>query len=401
LSLSRTAAGLLVASGLLCGNAARGDGPHAAAGAPASALETRRLGLLHRAEAALRSGEAGPAVALLERAALMAHAPDTETALVRAYLQGGEYRRALAFAAHAAGAHREAPGAGVLYAWLLALGGQNAIAAQQFGELQRLHPTNAAVRQAARAVAAGAPWATGVLLKAPARLAPYGPVPGLAHAARVAASATLLPGGAWAAAPLGALPTGTKAVWVRNGLGQSSRARVERRMAAAGVALLRLYPPLTAPEGVALAGRDPFAGAIGYAIEFAPGPSAAPAWPLLAAGFFGARGGSAAPALQGLGIALPLGRHGGPVFDASGQLAGIALAPPRPPERQGAGGTGDALLLPASGLRMLLRTAALPPSVAGGGLSAPARPAMDLVYENSLRMALQLLTAPPDRPSGR
>jgi len=47
---------------------------------------------------------------------------------VRSQMQMGEYRRALAFASHTAGAHLEAPAAAALYAWLLRAGGQHAYA---------------------------------------------------------------------------------------------------------------------------------------------------------------------------------------------------------------------------------------------------------------------------------
>ncbi len=46
-------------------------------------------------------------------------------------MQAGEYRRALSFGAHAAGAHRDFPAATALYAWLLYVGGQDAFAARR------------------------------------------------------------------------------------------------------------------------------------------------------------------------------------------------------------------------------------------------------------------------------
>ena len=66
-----------------------------------------RSALLARGEALLADGDTAAATLQLDRAAMMLHAPDTEMALVRAYLQAGDYRRALTFCAHTAGAHRE------------------------------------------------------------------------------------------------------------------------------------------------------------------------------------------------------------------------------------------------------------------------------------------------------
>ena len=58
-----------------------------------------RAAVLRSAEAALARGEPTQAVNAFDRAALMLHSADAEMSLVRAYLQAGEYRRALAFCA--------------------------------------------------------------------------------------------------------------------------------------------------------------------------------------------------------------------------------------------------------------------------------------------------------------
>ena len=93
-------------------------------------LMKERAAQLDAAEAALARGDTDAALAGFERAAGMLHAPDTEMGLVRSQMQAGQYRRALAFAAHTAGAHLEAPAASALYAWLLRVGGQEAYARQ-------------------------------------------------------------------------------------------------------------------------------------------------------------------------------------------------------------------------------------------------------------------------------
>lgn len=69
---------------------------------------SERSALLAQGESALARGDVGNALAAFERAALMLHAADTEMALVRTYMQAGEYRRAVSFSAHTAGAHRQA-----------------------------------------------------------------------------------------------------------------------------------------------------------------------------------------------------------------------------------------------------------------------------------------------------
>ena len=86
----------------------------AAAVSPARLLE--RADLLKTGEAALSRLDVNAALDAFERAALIVHAADTEIALVRTYMQGGDYRRALAFGAHTAGSHLDVIGGSTLYA---------------------------------------------------------------------------------------------------------------------------------------------------------------------------------------------------------------------------------------------------------------------------------------------
>ncbi|MGE1095276.1 hypothetical protein, partial [Pseudomonas zeae] len=74
----------------------------------------------------LAAGDAEAALRDFDVAAQRLHAADTEMSLVRAWMQQGEYRRAIAFVAHTAQAHRQVAGGAVLYAWLLSRGAQDA-----------------------------------------------------------------------------------------------------------------------------------------------------------------------------------------------------------------------------------------------------------------------------------
>src|SRR5262245_50357527 len=96
---------------------------HAEPAAPA------RAEMLARGEEALQRGEVDLAGDLFTQAGFIKHAADAEIGLVRAYMQAGEYRRALNFAAHTAGAHPD-PAGKAIYAQLLDAGGQDAIAAR-------------------------------------------------------------------------------------------------------------------------------------------------------------------------------------------------------------------------------------------------------------------------------
>ncbi|MBX3623069.1 MAG: hypothetical protein KF891_24130, partial [Rhizobacter sp.] len=76
----------------------------AAAAGPAHTEPPAVQALVHQADEALARGDPGAAQALFEQAAALEHAARIEVGWVRARLQAGGYRQALAFAAHAAGA---------------------------------------------------------------------------------------------------------------------------------------------------------------------------------------------------------------------------------------------------------------------------------------------------------
>ena len=347
-----------------------------------------RAALLKIGEAALARLDSAAALDAFERAALILHAADTEIALVRGHMQAGEYRRALAFGAHTAGAHLDVIGGSLLYAWLLHAGGQPAIAQRLLAATDARMPGNPEVAALQQQIRSGAPVATGLQLDLPTRLAPYGDMKGLPGTARAVGSAVLLPGGRRALVPLGLLPRPGR-LWLRNGLGQLVRATVVKRLAAAGVALVRLDRALPVADSLRLAGSDAFAGSPGFAVEYTRTPAAMPAWPILRSGFLGAAQGRSSQQL--LGIDMPLGTRGGPVFDGAGQLIGLAL-----PGGGKGNGQGSDRLVPVSLLKKVLGDApALP--MPGVQKVAPAplpRSSADAIYESSLKTSLQVITAP-------
>lgn len=329
------------------------------------AREAVRQQRLAEARAALALGEAQRASDALDAAAAMSHAPDTELLQLQAQLQRGEFRQALAFAAHAAGGHADEPEALALHLWLLALSGQAAHAGRLLATQANLVGLEA-LAAALLALDGSAPLPAG--LPGPV---PHGvPVP---EGARPVAGGLLLDGGRLALVPAQALQDDGP-LWVRNGLGQASLARPlapDAALAAEGLAALTLSPPLTPPPtAVPLlrAPRTAFAGSPAARLAALRLNSAAPAWPWLQAGFLGRVGRTGAQALGwSAGAALP----GGPVFDTAGRLVGLALPAP----------DGERLL-PAAGFAPLL---ALP-----AGTDAAAR-TPDQVYETALPYVAQLL----------
>ena len=339
-------------------------GPEAAADA------NERARLLAEGEALLAAGEALAAQELFQRAAMLMHAPDTECSIVRAQMQAGNYRQALAFCAHAALAHRGFAGGVALYAWLLHVGGQSVIAARLLVDAMERQPEDAALQAVRDALRQPQPIAGAALLAPPGRLAPY------AHGSATASDARALGGAvlaerhtAWAPrAALQDLAPGA-ALWVRNGLGLTVAATIDPALPAPDAALLRLrlHAPMSWPEGLALAPARLFAGAPASVAAFAPQPT--PAWPLLRALFLGR---TLADGTQALALQPSPSAPGGAVFDRNGQLAGMALAH-------------------ADGIDRFLPCAQWPGGVGDGDAARPVTGADD-IYERALHIGLQLLT---------
>ncbi len=341
--------GLLLAAMLACATAQAGDD------------KDPRAELLARGEGELQRGENTAALDDFERAAMMRHEADAEIGLIRAAMQDGQYRRALAFAAHTAGEHLEHPEAGALYAWLLYIGGQRGLAQRLLDEWRARAPGDALLAETARALAGDLPLAPDALLAAPHRFAPWATGDATPADLRQLSNGVLLGDGSLAVAPI---PAATQ-VWLRNGLGQTRLATVDRSDAAleaAGLTLLHLSKPL--PPGQAPSAREPFAGSPGFLVRFAPRAQAA--WPVLSQGFLG---GQAGP-LRRLGFAADGVALGAAVLDRQGRTAGIVL------------GTVDG----EPRWRPLAATAGAAPGPVPSGLIAP-----DEVYENGLRVALQVL----------
>lgn len=353
---------------------------------PARLLERKTL--LQSGESALARLQVDAALQAFERAALIAHAADTEIALVRAYMQSGQYRRALAFGAHTAGAHLDVVGGSALYAWLLHIGGQAAIAQRLLQEADARMPGNALVKSVQQQLQSGTPLATPDLLTLPTRLAPYSAANALPPNARVAGSGLLLQDGKHALAPLALLPKSGR-IWLRNGLGQLAEARLAQRLTG-GVALLRLSQPLPAAESLLVSSSMAFPGSAGYALEYVAASDAAPAWPVLRTGFLGGMLGDSGE--RKLGIDMPAGPRGGPVFDAAGRLMGLVMA-----SESALAGSPDRIVPVSLLAQALAGTAGKGAQVklgnpAPAGASPPA--AADMIYETSLKATLQVITAP-------
>lgn len=310
----------------VCGGAQAHEHPHKP-GQAQPASEPARQALLATARAALAAGDSLLAIAQLDAAALISHAADTELLLLQAQMQAGDYRSALMFASHTAGAHLHEPEALALYAWMLALA-EHRVEARRLLDagLKRL-PGNALLLAMHRQLPRTEPVAAAETDPADAAIRP-GPLAfgaAVPTHAQALGSGLLLDGGRHALVPLDPNQDGATQLWVRNGLGQASAAHLVKRFEPNGLALLSLDTPLpTAQSSLRRAPRDAFAGSPASAFSYLSTPSAQAAWPAMHRGFLGRL--STTSHQQALGVELPKAARGGPVFDQAGRWIGIALA---------------------------------------------------------------------------
>ncbi|MCH8178813.1 MAG: hypothetical protein IIA02_03375 [Proteobacteria bacterium] len=398
---------------------------HDVRSSPQALAERRRL--IAEGEARLRAGDVAAARLAFEQAAQSAHEAEIELGWLRMQMQAGEYRQALAFAAHTAGVHLDHVEGAAFYAWLLNLGAQVQAATQTLDGVQARAPGHPLVQAVQQRWQSGALAPSADMLRLPARLAPYATGAQVPPGARVVATGLLLADGGHVLVPRAALPEGLPGapsaevrLWLRNGLGQTVEAQLEAKEASDGaslaseVVMLRLTQTLPVGGGEVVASRDAAPGTPAYAVDLPANQAldqgnnqgnnqsldaaGEPAWPVMRAGFLGLPL-AAAQGKTRLGVALPgRGLRGGPVYDQGGRLIGVALGQMASPGQSGKADQPNAhlpdLLLPVSALRARF-------GERFGRVAPPARPTpvgADELYELVLRSSLQVLALPVSVP---
>ena len=375
-----SAAGLIFClAAVVCGGTDANDHQHHPSQAHQASpkTEAERQALLLDARAALAVGDSASALNLLDAAAAISHSADTELLTLQAQMQAGDYRGALMFASHTAGAHLHEPDALALYVWMLALGEQRVEARRLLDAGLKRLPDNALLQAMQQQLARTEAGATPELAPQSARVRP-GPVgvgATVPTEAQVAGSGLLLGGGRLALVGLASGQANAQ-LWVRNGLGQASKARLVQSVQSLGLALLSLEAPLSlAQSTLHRAPRNAFAGSAATAFTLLAAPTPQPAWPAMYRGFLGRV--SASSQYQDLGLDLPVVPNGGPVFDQAGRWIGISLA----------SADGAPKLAPLSALQAALGSYfdTIPVQPQGSPL------ALDQQYEQALPLTVQVL----------
>ena len=336
-----------------------------------------RSSLLAEAEALLVTGKSIEALDAFEKIASTEHSADVELSIVRSHMQAGAYRTALAFCAHAAGAHPEFAAGAALYAVLLHIGGQREVALQTITKSLQLHNDNPVLLAAKHIISAQDPQFDPILLKTPWRAAPYAIGVNVPPAARHIGTGLLMPNGEHAIIPSFANGSG-HSILVRNGIGQTSVAQIVSNGASLTlVKLVNAMPKLPAPI---FANREPIAGSPSRFIHYNEQTSREAAWPILRSSFF--RVLPQNETQRPLGFLISPQHVGGPVFDQFGQICGLAIQ-----DKEGI----DRLLQLSQLVTQLERPAEIfIPAIQSSATVNATKVANDLLYERSLVCTLQV-----------
>ena len=336
-----------------------------------------RSSLLAEAEALLATGKSVEALDAFEKIAATEHSADVELSIVRSHMQAGAYRTALAFCAHAAGAHPEFAAGGALYAVLLHIGGQREVALQIITKSLQLHNDNPVLLAAKHIISTQDPQFDPILLKTPWRAAPYAIGVNVPPEAKHIGTGLLMPNGEHAIIPSFANGSG-HSILVRNGIGQTSVAQIVSNSASLTlVKLVNAMPKLPAPI---FANREPIAGSPSRLVHYTEQASREAAWPILRSSFF--RVLPQNETQRPLGFLISPQHVGGPVFDQFGQICGLAIR-----DRDGVD-----RLLPLSEITIHLEqpTGIFTSAIQTNAAINETKVANDLLYERSLLCALQV-----------
>ncbi|HAJ71186.1 MAG TPA: hypothetical protein DCO68_03820, partial [Methylophilaceae bacterium] len=290
------------------------------AGTPLTPEQTATVKqVLTQVQQHLQHGQISQARSLLEQTANTLHSESIETALILTHMQNGEYTHALSAAAHTQAEHVDIADTCLLYAWLLSIGGQTTFANTLLQENFARFPEHQSLKTM-QSLLQGGTWNAAQLPKSEiAKFQPelVNPEKNYLHAS-IIGSATLLDT-THAVMPYTLL--NTKKIWLRNGLGITVAAGIEKTFPAQNIALLKLASPIAIVKPLNQADAPPKLGTLAYIVGYVTTNQADQAyWPILKTDIIGMPN-----TAQHWKLHVRQFHSGTPVWNGSGALIGITV----------------------------------------------------------------------------
>ncbi|MES2821983.1 MAG: trypsin-like peptidase domain-containing protein [Pseudomonadota bacterium] len=315
----------------------------------------------------LSEGRTEKARNALEKASGNFHAIEIELGLIQTLMQAGEYRHALSAAAHTQAEHPDEIDSTLLYAWLMAIGGQTNPTTQLIEATLARHPEDAALTLMLTQIKARQLISAEIKTSDAIQLKPFtsARIPN-AKVRKHLTTGILINDEKHVITSLTTVED-TKILQVRNGLGREVNAHIEQIFPTANIAVLKLDKPLKTATKVILADKTPFPGSPIYIIGFTPATGDAADWPQLKVDILG----TAPSATSGYPIHVKKAATGSGVFNQQGHLIGIVDS------------DNNKIMLPLDPLTDYKKSSKAP--------TASGKLAMDEIYENALSNAVQVL----------
>ncbi len=304
----------------------------------------------------------------LEQAAGNFHAVEIELGLIQTLMQAGEYRHALSAAAHTQAEHPDTIDSTLLYAWLLAIGGQTTPALQLIETTLEKNPNNIALTLIKKQINARQLISSQIITSDAIQLKPFTSTKNVLNPRQYLTTGILINNGTYVITSLGAVEN-TKKLQIRNGLGREVSARIEQTFPTAKLALLKLDNPIKTTCEVTLTDKTPFPGNPIYIVGFTPLQNEQADWPQLKVDILGT-----APFItSGYPIHIPNATTGSGIFNQQGNLIGIVDS------------DNNKIMMPLDALaarKKLLKS-----------ISPATKLTMDDIYEMALNNTVQVLKA--------